>query len=121
MANWTLNSIRVFVQGFDGDGDQIMAKLQPINSGSIYHTFGYGFLVVALKAKVVGATDMNAIIGLSRTGLSYTLDSPYGTSGDYFVKNVKYSMTQSICQTLRPDLAEDAPVYDVSLELWLDE
>jgi hypothetical protein len=118
--NWTLNSIRIYVQEFGGDKENIIAKLQPLNSGSVLQKFGYGDLVVTLTATVVGTTDMNAILALAESALSYTLDSPFGTSGDYFVKNVKYKHLKSACQTMRPDLAEDAPVYSADMELWID-
>lgn len=117
---WTLDTIRIFVQDFGGDKENIIAKLQPLNSGSILQKFGYGDLVVTITAIVVGATDMNALLAMAESGVSYTLDSPYGTSGDYFVKNVKYKHIRSICQTLRPDLASDSPVYSADLELWID-
>ena len=94
--NWELNSIRIFTQDFGGDKENIIAKLQPLNSGSVLQKFGYGDLVVNLSAVVVGATDMNALLALAESVSSYTLNSPYGVSGDYFVKNVKYKQTEEV-------------------------
>ena len=41
--NWELNSIRIFTQDFGGDKENIIAKLQPLNSGSVLQKFGYGY------------------------------------------------------------------------------
>lgn len=119
--SWSINSIIMYVQDRGGQRDQIMAKLQPLNYKSVYQTFGYETVVTTLTGIVVGSTDMNAILDLVTTGLSYALSTPYGSYGNFFVKSVKYKQTPSICQTMRPDLAEDSPVYSVDLELWKDE
>lgn len=118
--DWKINEIRVFTQEFGGDDDQIIARLNPLGGGTILHKFGYDEEISKLKGIVVGDTDMDAIKVLRTTGNSYELKSIYGVQGDYFVKHVSWKMLNSICQTLRPDLDEDAPVYSVELELYED-
>ena len=119
--NWRINEIRIFTQDFGGDDDQIIARLNPLAGGTILHKFGYDEEITKLKGIVVGDTDMDAIKVLRTTGTSYELKSPYGVQGDYFVKHVSWKMIRTICQTLRADLATDSPIYDVELELYIDE
>ena len=61
-----------------------------------------------------------ALRAMTRTATAVTLSGPYG-AGDYLVKSVSSSQVPFvICQTIRQDLAEDAPVFVVDVELWLD-
>lgn len=122
MADWTINGIRIFVQEFNAEKGQIIARLQPLNGGTVLHFFGYDSLITKLSGYVVGLTDGNAILGLTDTKTSYVLTSPYSTTPpSYFVKSVSLKLQRSVCQTLRPDLDSDAPVYLAELELYLDE
>jgi hypothetical protein len=41
-----------------------------------------------------------------------------GDLGDFYVKKVAFKQIANICQTLRPDLAEDAPMYIFDIELY---
>jgi hypothetical protein len=118
---WTLNGIRIFVTDFGNDYKQIIAKLNPLNGGTVYHTFGYDFVTSKLTCYVVGDTDNVAIRALTRTGTSYTLISDQGSYGDFLVNAVNIKRINSVCQTLRPDLDDDAPVYIADMELYLDE
>lgn len=118
---WTINGIRVFVTEFGNNYKQITAKLNPLGGGTVYHTFGYDFVTSRLSGWIVGDTDNSAIRGLTRTGTSYALISDQGAYGNFLVNNVDVKRVNSICQTLRPDLDEDAPVYQIEMELFLDE
>ena len=115
---WTLNSIRIFAQENTGDGSQIVPRLQPLSGGTVLQFFGYEDEVRNINAYVVGDTDMNALKALRKTSTAYELISPMGDLGDFYVKKVAYKQIHNICQTLRPDLAEDAPMYIVDLELY---
>jgi hypothetical protein len=118
---WTLNSIRIFVQEHTTDGSQIIPRLQPVNGGTVLQFFGYESEVKSINAYVVGDTDKAALIALYKTSTSYTLVSPMGTLGAFFVKKVAFKQIPNVCQTLRPDLAEDAPMYIFDFELYPDE
>jgi len=118
---WYINSIRIFVTDFQNDYKQIYARLHPLGGGTVYHTFGYEFVASKLSCWVVGDTDNAAIRALTRSGTSYELLSDQGDYGDFYVENVSMRRVNSICQTLRPDLADDAPVYQCEMVLHLDE
>jgi len=117
---WTLNGTRIYVQESKSEGAQIIPRLQPLNGGTILQFFGYEDQVRMLSAIIVGDTDRNALLGLYSTGLSYSLVTPEGTEGDFFVKKVTYTRIPNSCQTLRNDLASDSPMYNVSVELYPD-
>ncbi len=115
---WTLNSIRIFVQESNADVSQILPRLQPLSGGTIIQIFGYDSRVQTLSAIVVGDTDRDALMALPTTGSTYTLVSPEGSMGTYLVKKVGYKRVPNVCQTMRPDLAEDSPVYNFNFELY---
>lgn len=115
---WTLNNIRIFVQESKEDAGQIIPRLQPLSGATILQVFGYESDIRTLGAIVVGDTDKNALKGLRQTGSSYALVGPEGSLGSFLVKNVSVNRVHCICQTLRPDLAEDAPVYEVEIQLY---
>lgn len=118
---WTYNGIRIFIQNDDSDGSQIIARLQPIDYKTIYHTFGYESIIKKLKGYVVGGTDASGLLTLRTTGNAYTL-SGYGTSlGNFYLHNISLKPIHTVCQTLRPDLDEDEIVYELDLELYYDE
>ena len=115
---WTLNSIRIFVQEHTGDGSQIIPRLQPLAGETVLQFFGYESEVHGINAIVVGDTDLNSLKALRKSSTAYELQSPEGDRGDFYVKKVSYKRIPNICQTLRTDLAEDAPMYIVDLELY---
>lgn len=115
---WTFNSIRIFVQEHTGDGSQIIPRLQPLSGGTVLQFFGYEDRVHSINAYVVGDTDKDALLALRKTATAYELMSPEGDLGDFYVKKVSFKRIPNICQTLRTDLAEDAPLYIMDLELY---
>ncbi len=119
--SWAFNSIKIFVQSYGGDDKQIIASLEPLNSKTVYHTFGYHSTVIKLKGLIVGNTDLEALKALVQTGVSYTLTGPYSISDSYYLSDLNYELTATICQNLRSDLDSASPVYSVDLELFHDE
>lgn len=117
---WTLNSIRIFVQENTGEAGQIIPRLQPLSGPTVIQIFGYESEVKSINAFVVGDTDKDALMALRTTGSAYELMSPMGDLGDYVVSKVNYKQIPNICQTLRPDLPEDAPMYIFDIELYPD-
>jgi len=115
---WTLNSIRIFVQENTGDGSAIIPRLQPLDDETVLQFFGYESEVKSINAYVVGDTDKAALMALRKTATAYTLVSPMGTLGNYYVKKAVFKQIPNTCQTLRPDLAEDAPMYIFDFELY---
>ncbi len=121
MSVWKLNNIRIFVQKQEEVDKQIIARLQPLAGGTTLQIFGYEDVVQKLSCVVVGEIDIAALRALTRTGDSYTLTNYEGTVGDFFVNDIQRTRVQCICQTLRPDLDSDSPVFDVSITLYRDE
>ena len=117
---WTLNNIRIFVQGYSSNNKALIARLNPVGAGTVLHFFGYDELIVKIKGTVVGNTDTTSIKSLANTGLSYELMTPEGSAGNYFVVNVDLERLPVICQSMRTDLPENSPVYTVNIELYHD-
>lgn len=117
--SWYLDTVRIFVQESNKEWDQISAELNPLAGGSIIHNFGYSEEKRAVNAYVVGEIDEAALALMTTTGNTYTLSGPYGVR-DYLVKHVASAQVPIFCQTLRPDLDDDIPVYLIDFELWYD-
>lgn len=118
---WLLNTIRIFVQDIQDSDGQLIASLNPLDSGTIYQVFGYEDLTSKVSAYIVGDVDKAALIAYSKTGLTYVLSGPEGALGSYYVSKVGFKRLMGTCQTIRQDLDTDAPVYMVDLELLKDE
>jgi len=118
---WYFDTIRIFPQEFTDEGSQEIAALNPLGGGTLHQIFGWSDLTKKLTAYIVGYTDKDAIEARRKTALTYVISGPWGDLGDYYLKNTSIKATNITCQTLRPDLPEDSPVFMASLELWLDE
>ena len=117
---WTFGGQRIFVQEYTINGSQIIPRLQPLTGGTIYQWFGYETKRVTLAGIVVGTVNKSALMGFYEDGISRTLVGPYSINKDCFVKDISVTLLPITCQTLRPDLDDDAPVYNVKLELYED-
>ena len=117
MANWTLGGTRIFVTQLSDSAGQIVAKLQPLDGGTIYHTFGYENHTYKLDFLIAGTTDLETIKGYATSGISYSLISPWGTLGDFIVGNVTITPTHSIWQSFNSEELCTAMVFAVSMEL----
>lgn len=119
---WYLDSTRIFVQKFDTTNTQIVARLQPLSGLSVHQIFGAESEIINVDALVVGNVDRNTLKSKVRDGNTHVLTGAYNiTISGLIVKSMKDTLTKAICQTLRPDLPENSPVYSVSLELYRDE
>ena len=116
--SWTFNSIRIYVQAVNDTDVQEMARLNPFGGGSIYHRFGYQDATIKVSGIIVGNDDKNDLRLCITIGGSYTLYSPWGAWATGHLKQMSTKLTDSYCQTMRPDLDGDAPVYEVELEIW---
>lgn len=116
--SWTLDSTRIFVDAKQDAIKQNIARLQPIEGGTIHQTFGYEFPIIKLGGIIVGETDKASLEAMLRTGNSYTL-SGYGTDyGNFYVSSASFTRIKTISQTLRPDLDCTSPLYIVDLDLY---
>lgn len=119
---WTLNGIRIFVQKFPVQNANIMARLQPLEGGTVLHKFGYESTVYSLGGIIVGTEDEAALRAMAKTHTTYTLVTPYATIADVSVVSVKTNQQLGVlAQNMRTDLACDAPVYDIDIELNIED
>lgn len=119
---WTLGGHRIYVQDSDENISQIAPRLQPLSGGSIIQDFGYDSTIRNIQAIVVGDTIKDALKAFSKDGmLSHAFVSPEGSLGNWMVKGFKATRTRSTCQSIDTSQPEDAPVYDVSIELWIED
>jgi len=123
MSGWYIDSVRIFVQDVQDDDVQIIARLNPLGGGTTLHTYGDEDEITKIQAYIVGFTDKTAIKDMTEDDAWHTITSPWAsdTWGSYKVKSASFKLTNMICQTLRPDLDEDAPVFMVNMELYLNE
>ena len=121
---WQYNGIRIFPQTMKDTQGQIIPRLSPLSGGTVLQVFGYDSPIVTLSAIVVGDADKASLKVLTTTGLSYDLQyrdgsvGSYTTVGTYYVKTLTFQRTMATCQTIRPDLPTDSPVYNVDFELY---
>ncbi len=121
MPDWTYAGYRIFVQDYTTGHKQIIPRLNPIGDGTILQIFGYDERITKVNAYVVGFDDIQALRKLTTSGVAFNLVTPIDGTLPHYCNDVQAKLTKGICQTLRPDLAEDAPVYLVDLELYYDD
>lgn len=119
---WTLNSIQIVTQDFDEGTKNIISRIQPLSGGTVLHKFGYESTVYTINAIVIGNTDKNGLLALAKTNTAYTLVTPSGNISNVYVSSVKAKQRLGIIsQTVRNDLACDSPVFDVSIEIYVED
>lgn len=114
---WTLNGIRIYVQEYTDDVKQQIARLQPIENGTILHYFGYEEPIIKINGKVVGKTNADLLrdLTMSGSGIPFVTDLETVTVG---VNSVSRKRDYTIAQTLDETQDCTAPVYTVALELY---
>jgi hypothetical protein len=118
---WYLNSIRIFPQSADDDWDQLVAELNPLAGGSIYHDWGWADEKEKMTAYVVSLEDKNAIRAMVSGQQTVTLSGPYEVQ-TFRLKRASMSHVPNVnCQTFYTAKAEDAPIYIGDFEFWKDE
>lgn len=119
--SWYIDSTRIFVGDHEESNGQIIPRLQPLSGGTTLQIFGYESRITKLAALIVGETDRDAIRDMAKSGAQHTLTFPDTSTTDYYVKSVTFKQKYNICQTIRPDLAEDASVFDAIIELYIED
>lgn len=114
---WTLGSVRVYVQDAPRVSKQIVAKLQPLDNGTVHQVFGYENLQVKLQAVVIGETHLYALEGYAKDGTVHNLSTPFGDYGTFYVLSVEGKPRNVVSQSVDLTQPCTATVYDVSIEL----
>jgi len=118
---WYYNNVRIIVQDFQSSDEQIIARHNPIGAGTVLHYFGSDDQIVNLNALVVGTGDYETLRAMKDDQAEYALQSPWFQNTNYVLKALKFKGMLTNCQTLRPDLPIDAPVFELDIELYRDE
>lgn len=113
---WTYNNIQITTIDLKESDEQIIAKLQPVDAGTVYQTFGWINQVVSLQGYVVGVSDKNSLQSMINDGTAYTL-SGYSFSGSYYLDKATFQWMTSYRQTFRPDKSDTDLIFKVALEL----
>ena len=117
---WTLNGVRVYIYGAPESKQQIIARHNVLAGGTVHQAFGYEDETLKLKGVVVGTANAAALKTLTTSGTTLTLVTPW-SSKSVWVENVSVSPKITISQTI--DTAQDcgAVVYDLDLDLLVEE
>ena len=117
---WTYGGVRIFVQDIGDDATQIIARLNPIAGGTVMQIFGWDDPIYKVDGMIVGETDHLALRDMLNDASVYALVTPETTISGFLLSKASFKRIYTVSQTLRQDLDCSAPVYDVSLELFLD-
>lgn len=119
---WTISGVRIYVQEYGGDEEALIARLNPRGGGTILHWFGYSDPVVQIEALVLTQSDLDTLKTMKQGNTAYTIVSPEGGLGDWYVKKVGWSRESSTDHVFfdRPGVARDVPLYRVTLEVYPD-
>lgn len=119
---WTYGGHRIYVQESREGASAILPRLQPLAGGSKIQSFGYDSDIRNVTALVVGDTIKNALKAFSKDGGTlHAFVSPEGSLGNWSLKSFSSNRTDSTCQTIDITQPEEAPVYEIELELWRED
>lgn len=119
---WTYGGHRIYVQKSSQSDAQIMPRLQPLSGGTVIQSFGYESEIRNVTAIVVGDTIKNALKAFAKDGAtSHAFVSPEGSLGNWILKSFQADRTEATCQTIDETQPEEAPVYDIELELQIED
>ena len=123
--SWTLGGTKIIVTDGNEEANQIVARVQPLDGGTINQIFGYESPTRKLSCYIVGDTAKAAIQAMTTAGTTKALICTYsgwGNLGDFIVEKVSFTMQNIISQTLdlTPPLTCESPVYLAELTLLED-
>ena len=124
---WMIDyTYRVYVQEIEEETGQIIPRLQPVDGKTVMQVFGYESDIINVDMKVVGYTDHDAIKALAKDGSTHYISDVAsgiplsGYTKEVYIKSFSSKRNKTLFQTMRDDLDCDAPVFDISLELYYD-
>jgi len=114
---WMVDTTRIYVQEYQTDTKQIIARLNPLGGGTVHHLFGYEDPIAKLEGYVVGFDRVNLLRNMTNDGDLHFLTTPYA-SGYFYINSMSEKPTPTLYQTL--DITRDCeePVFIVNLELY---
>ena len=115
--SWTLGGTRIFVVDKSSEYRQIIARLQPIASGTVYHIFGFENPIFKISAYVVGESDLSDLGAMYNDAALHVFSGPVGFA-NFYVNSLSVKDQKWVKQTIRPDLDCETNVYLVDIELF---
>jgi hypothetical protein len=127
MGSWYIDNIKIILTDLDEEDKAIVSKLTPIGGGTVHQYWGWEEEAISLKAYVVGKADKDALLVIERDGSSHEfVGSGFGNADwnnriTVFIDDIKWTSTNTQCQTIRSDLPTNSRVYIASFSLSTEE
>jgi hypothetical protein len=118
---WTLGGVRIYVQESQEETGQILPRLQPLSGGTIIQAFGYESTVRNIQGLVVGESNKNSIKAFAQDETPVNFVTWEGLTHTGIVRKFNARRTNIVCQTIDITQDEETPVYDVSLEFYIED
>jgi hypothetical protein len=121
--SWTLGGTKIIVTDGNEEANQIVARVQPLDGGTVNQIFGYESPTRKISCYIVGDTNKAAIQAMTTAGTTKALvSSTFGDLGDFIVEKVSFTMQNIISQTLdlTGALTCESPVYLAEITLLED-
>lgn len=115
---WYYNNIRIYPQSLEKSAKQIIARLQPLSTGTVLQTFGYESPTYQMQCKVVGDSNREALEACATTGSAYTLTFPDASTESLYLSSVSSSQDMILNQTIDTSQDCETPVYTMTLEFY---
>lgn len=115
--SWTYNNIKITVTDLKEEVDQIIAKLQPVDAGTVYQTFGYVNDQYPLQCFIVGSGDVTALKALARDGTAHSLAYNGNSLGNFYLEKFTGQWVSAYSQTFRTDKSRTDLVYKAAMDL----
>jgi hypothetical protein len=116
---WTWHGVRIYTIDENDVNKPIVAKLQPLQGGTVIQTYGYENEVIKISCYVVGASNLATLKSDADVQplVAQALVSDLGTVGNYYLTTLSSKRSHAIRQNLDTSQSNTAPVYQVDLEL----
>jgi len=127
MGGWYLDNTRIYVLDMSVDEKVLIAKLNPLEGGSVYHYWGYEDEQLKIKVYVVGGTDRDEIKDMQRDGATHYLrgsgliDIDYNFTIPVYVSDASWTAVKNLCQNLDNSQASTTPMWEGDITLFWDE
>lgn len=118
---WTIGGVRIYVQEDTEESGQILPRLQPVSGGTIIQAFGYESTTKNIAGLVVGETYKNTIKAFSQDETPVNFVTWEGITHTGIVRKFNAKRTSIVCQTIDIAQPTTAPVYDVSMEFYIED
>jgi hypothetical protein len=120
---WYIDDTRIFVTKKNESHKHIIARLQPVGTGTVHQSFGYENRIYKINAYVVGNGNVSELGGKVRDGQTHSFNGTfpgYSFDIDVLVSTMNAEQTNATYQTIDTTQECDAVVWVVDFELFLE-